>query len=302
MAVMGPPMVASQGMEPREHSDTGPTGAELAALVERAGCRIVAYHPLWSGRLATEIHCPTHRHKVGLLAALAEWDSKRPNVLELARQLAADTEGGPEEVARSIHEWLLDEVRFATEPRELFRSTERTLVDRYGDCDDASRALLALYRAAGLRAGLATLGDPPHHVAVVVRLGKRWLWAEPTVRGAQLGEHPRAAIRRTLGERPDLGGEPTPAEPQRDPTADELRAAMFEFGALALVALGARAAWDRKLPTAEEAALALAGGAWTPVAILAIRRLWARWSAEPPTEPKPTEPPGPETVPTVPEV
>jgi hypothetical protein len=127
-------------------------------------------------------------------------------------------------------------------------------------------------RAAGLRAGLATLGKPPTHVAVAVELGGKWLWAEPTVRGAQLGEHPRAAIRRTLAERPDLG-ELTAAEEQ------ELRAQIVEFGALGLAAVAARAIWDRKYPTATDVVVAVSTAAWTPVLLLAVRQLWQKWSA-----------------------
>lgn len=277
--------------DPEPPTETGPTGAELAELVGRVGGRVLRRTRLWSGREAAEVVVPSHKAKVELLALLARWDSRRPRVIELARGIAARTRGGPEKIARALHEWILATVRFAPEPRELFRATERTIADRYGDCDDAARALLALYLAAGLRGGLATLGSPPTHVAVCVELGDRWLWAEPTIPGAQLGEHPRAALRRTLRRRPDLG-----QAPDADRSA-ELRSAIVEYAALAGIALGARAAWDRRWPTPEEIALAVTTGAWSPMVILGVRSLWARWTTRPePATPEPIEPePEPET-------
>jgi transglutaminase-like putative cysteine protease len=273
-------VVACQVMAANREPETGPTGPELDRILARVGGYVKKRTRLWSGREAVEVILPSHEAKVRFLAILAEWDARRPKVIELARDIAAKTPGGPEEVARAIHAWLLANVRFFPEPRELFRSTERTIEDGIGDCDDASRALLALYRAAGLRAGLATLGAPPTHVAVAVQLGRRWLWAEPTVPGAQLGEHPRAAVRRTLQSRPDLGQLSTEQE-------RELRAAMVEYSALALAAIGARAVWDRRWPTPEEVAIGISAGAWTPVLLVAVRQAWDRWtrSAEPTAPP-----------------
>jgi len=238
--------------------------------VARVGGRVVRRSRLWSGREATEIVVPHHRARLSLLASLARWDARRPRVIELARSLAGRAGGSDEHIARALHRYI----------RELFRSTERTLVERYGDCDDSARALLALCLAAGLRAGLATTGTPPRHVAVVVRVGARWLWAEPTIRDAQLGEHPLSAVRRAMRDRPDLARDDLG---QIDPAAEirELRAGIATIGALAMLATGARAAWDRRWPTPEELALALTTGAWSPVVATVLRRAWDRWTREP---------------------
>ena len=87
---------------------------------------------------------------------------------------------------------------------------------RGGDCEDLSAALVALYRALGLRARLAWMeldpGAAQTHVTVQVSPDPvsvpsdraSWWYAEPSVR-AELGEEPVAAAIRTQSYAP-FGG------------------------------------------------------------------------------------------------
>jgi hypothetical protein len=87
-----------------------------------------------------------------------------------------------------------------------------------GDCANVSSTLRALYLAASVRSRLVWCdlqrqGYPYNHVTVqithdassVPETLATWLWAEPSVRGAQLGEHPLAAAAREREWRPFSG-------------------------------------------------------------------------------------------------
>lgn len=79
-----------------------------------------------------------------------------------------------------------------------------------GDCEERAVWLAAALAAARIPAELVWLSQPGQeadHVTVRAHLDGRWLWADPTVPGARLGEHPQdaadrvgdAAIARRLG-------------------------------------------------------------------------------------------------------
>lgn len=78
-----------------------------------------------------------------------------------------------------------------------------------GDCEERAMLLVALCSADGIGGELAWLtqeGAPLDHVSALVWLGgDAAVWADATVPGARLGEHPRAAARRT-GYRPHQRG------------------------------------------------------------------------------------------------
>lgn len=67
-----------------------------------------------------------------------------------------------------------------------------------GDCEERACLVAAFCDANGVRAMLEWMaqdGAPLDHVTSLVWLG-RWVWADATVPGAELGEDPRAAARR----------------------------------------------------------------------------------------------------------
>lgn len=69
-----------------------------------------------------------------------------------------------------------------------------------GDCEDLVALLIAICMVAGLQAEPRWLdqpGSPLNHITSVVLVDDKWLWADPTVVGARLGEHPYAAFNRT---------------------------------------------------------------------------------------------------------
>lgn len=173
---------------------------ELAARIARAaGCRIERTTRLHDGSWAHRVVCRDHRAKVRLLDALASYDASTPDVRRLAERIASGARSSAEQAAR-LHAYVRDRVTFTREPIETFSPTLHVLAVAAGDCDDSTRALLALFRAVGLHARPATLppldsGRPPRHVAAQVQLGGAWRWAETTLR-AQLGEHPIAAAQR----------------------------------------------------------------------------------------------------------
>jgi len=72
-----------------------------------------------------------------------------------------------------------------------------------GDCDDLATLALALLVCCGVTARIVWLPLPEQredHVTCQILLDGRWVWAEPMLRGAQLGEHPRDAVARVGGE------------------------------------------------------------------------------------------------------
>jgi len=259
--------------------------AQLAPVVERSRCRIVRGTALEDGDTAWHVECPTHGAKVLLLANLAELDSRQPSIIQLARSIAAETDHTLPAIARALLEFVGERVDFLPEPVELFRPADRILEDGIGDCDCSARAYLALARAAGLEAGLATLGDPPTHVAPVVHLGERagWAWAETSVRGAELGEHPIAAARRLgIRVRPELaamGG----VLPALDHDRSELVIQMASLAALGLAGELASMIAHWRRPGLPEIFAVTVLGAWMPVVLHGLDRVLRAK-----LEPKPT--------------
>jgi transglutaminase-like putative cysteine protease len=141
----------------------------------------------------------------------------RTGALPMTQAIAAHVERlSPRERARVLLEWLHERVRFEPDPNEwtegdLYQSPRSTWQARRGDCDDTAPLLAAMLRAAGLRSRLVAMssekyGWQPRHVSVqaylpcceTCRAGCwDWVWCEPTIRGARVGEHPAAAALRT---------------------------------------------------------------------------------------------------------
>ena len=187
--------------------DWGPPLHELTRICNAVGCKVVLSHELHDGTRAYEIECPGHQAKVNLLATLAEYDARDPDIILIGEKIASAAGGEPEDIAALVQKFVQANVRFLPEPRGKFQPTGRTLALGVGDCDCSARATMALLRAAGLRAGLQTLGTPPRHVAAAVQLGGSWRWLDTSI-AALPGEHPVAAAKRLgLTVRSDITGE-----------------------------------------------------------------------------------------------
>lgn len=69
-----------------------------------------------------------------------------------------------------------------------------------GECKALSVLLCAVLRARGVPCEIVWItqtGKPINHVTVVVMNGNNQYWADPSVKGARLGESPYDAVRRT---------------------------------------------------------------------------------------------------------
>jgi transglutaminase-like putative cysteine protease len=179
----------------------------LRAVCARAGCALSRQFPRRAGDPpAWLVECPSPWATVALLDELAYEDATDPALVVLARELALEAEAKHEPLACYLLAWVHAHVRFVAEPIEAFIGWRET-IQRGGDCDDMARLLVALLRALQVPARLATLGDPPIHVAAQVHAARGWLWMEATVPGAFVGEAPAMACRRLgIPVRPDLGG------------------------------------------------------------------------------------------------
>jgi Transglutaminase-like superfamily len=196
--------------------------ADLQRLATRSGCELVGSHYEGS-ELVGEFACPDVNDgqpmaTARLLESLTQDD---PTFDPLPRSLIASV--GPElfgaEGPEVAHAFVKGRVRFEPEEEETFQTPTATFQRGEGDCDDSSRALVALAHAAGipgryvyfLQAGqpahvVAQLWDGPVPSGALPEDSPAWMWAETTI-DADFGEHPFTAYARLgKGPRPDLDG------------------------------------------------------------------------------------------------
>ena len=129
-------------------------------------------------------------------------DSRLPEVRQAAEEITRDC-SDPYEKGAAIVRWVRDHVTYTPDTWETGQLGERIadasvlLRERAEDCDGKARAVVALCRAAGLRARIVAVmdGDYFAHAAADVDTGEGW-WdrAETIVEGAELGYDP--ALRR----------------------------------------------------------------------------------------------------------
>lgn len=181
-----------------------PSPQQLATLARKHGAKVERAYTLPDGEPAWLLALPSHRAKVALLDDLATLDSLSPLVRRYAERVVHGAPTRVDQILR-LHAHVRDTVVHTDEPIETFSPTLWVLESRVGDCDDSTRALCALLRSLGHHARMATLGDPPRHVAAQARLPSgEWIWLETTLR-AFPGEHPLdAAHRLGIKTRSDL--------------------------------------------------------------------------------------------------
>lgn len=199
----------------------GPDGPreQIEDVIARLGCEIRE-----RGDGSCCVDCPSHAAKVGLLDALAWRDARydprvRDVAVAIAKGAATTTQHkvDPLDLARRLHSYVTHNVRYLGEGAETFQNTRTTLATGMGDCDDSSRALLALARTVAIPARLVVFDkskpgaedlEPNHATVQLAPDGKTWLYAETSLGPAvQLGEHPIAAARRLRAKRTDIGAE-----------------------------------------------------------------------------------------------
>ena len=76
---------------------------------------------------------------------------------------------------------------------------ERTMAEG-GDCEDRALLFAAVAKAKGASVQIVWVeqsGAPQDHVSVKIERNGAWLWADPTVVGARIGEAPADAAART---------------------------------------------------------------------------------------------------------
>jgi len=237
----------------------GPDPKEAAEIAKASGCRIARSEQLHDGSWSHRILCNSHAAKVRFLANLAEYDSRLPDIRRLAERVAAGAPNARAQAA-ALQRFVQQRVTFTKEPQETFSPTWRTLEHGLGDCDDSSRALLALARSLGLPAGLRTVPElgsaVPTHVAAALRDGEEWIWLEASI-PARFGEHPQHAARRLKSERPDIAkGLQGLAQPEAEIALHFTPQQKVLFGGALLATLASFAA-----PTIAPAALAIGGAA-----------------------------------------
>lgn len=138
--------------------------------------------------------------------------------LELYRSLAIDGASHPDvarvaaflraprpqrELARSALEYVQRSIAFEIDPPgpDLVFSPAETLARRRADCEDLSILLGSIARALGVPFRIVWIdrgetGYRQSHVTTELYVDGGWLYAEPSVPGAALGEEPIAAARR----------------------------------------------------------------------------------------------------------
>lgn len=124
---------------------------------------------------------------------LARIDTLAPDVVALARW--AEPFAGSEARARAA--LLAVQSRpFTRDPPGEWLARGRVTAARGGDCLRLAPLVVVVAESVGVPGEVLWLSIPDaaeDHVTARLWVGDRWQWAEPTVRGARLGESPFAA-------------------------------------------------------------------------------------------------------------
>jgi hypothetical protein len=180
--------------------------------------------------------------RVAVINRLVRQDLDDPDLAALAARCVADSDGTPRGIAQSILEMQNREVLYTNDPGrlEVFQSARYSFARRRGDCEDKAIAFATIAILAALESVCCWLTQPPpapnNHVAPKVCLTRlndqpysyvqaiwdyressgrhnleitcpemidgTWVWAETTLVGARVGEHPYDALDRIGRESP----------------------------------------------------------------------------------------------------
>ena len=188
-----------------------------AEIARRLGVRVVERPPvLVAGKLYPDFDILTRSNEeiIRLCDAWAQDEGRvDPPLLAMGRDFRAwatrfvDDDEREIEIAKRIHRFVKDRIRFQVEEVETNRATSITLELGAGDCDDHAVLVVALAVACGLRAKVCAIRNSRGeitHAAPLIHAGGRDWWAETTV-DADFGEAPLDAARRLgLAQRADI--------------------------------------------------------------------------------------------------
>lgn len=143
-------------------------------------------------------HVPPEE-RVPILNELALRGAEDPDVQRVTREAIRGLQSD-----REIAEALLRRVHavpfWAYPPKlECFAPAGKVL-ERGGDCDNLSVLYAASCLYAGIPASVVWINQPKsklNHVTAVVFLDGEWQWADPSIKGARIGETPYEAAHRT---------------------------------------------------------------------------------------------------------
>lgn len=167
----------------------------------------------------------TLEEKARWLDANASLDAAMVRVRELAGRFRA-AHHDPEELARSIHRWVRDSIRYVSDTAKVakwrpnpegeeFADSETIIARDFDDCDGKSRLFVALCRAAGIEARIRPVFTRHPFDFVHVQAECRWpgseslpeaeaggwLLAELILRDCKLGQDPDTVPRGKDGKR-----------------------------------------------------------------------------------------------------
>lgn len=146
----------------------------------------------------------TEQQRVDILQDLGARGAKSPALNDLASRVWARITALGDSSVRSVASEALNAVQhleYHPHPAgiEQFQKVDYTLANG-GNCEDLSTALVALLMRLGITARAVWIPQPDrdlNHVAVQVQVSpSEWLWADPSIAGAKLGEDPYSALRR----------------------------------------------------------------------------------------------------------
>lgn len=205
-----------------------------------------AANPVNLDETAKTFHLPDWKAKddktrIDALRQVAMKAGRDPRIATLAVGVIREAGAQPRDYkgqATALLSWVQSQIYYINEPGERLQDPLYTLRVRYGDCDDMAMLLAAMYEACRLpwrfvlsgrdRKGKLLRwveGTPKKravwsHIYVIVGwppyTPKKWLYAEPTLKGVPLGWDVVGAGKGGRAALPELAG----AETDRTPTDD----------------------------------------------------------------------------------
>lgn len=142
--------------------------------------------------------------------------ARLPLVRELGARFACARDSNDREgLARDLHRFVRDSVRYVPDPFYEEISDAQTILERgYGDCDDKVVAFVSLGRSVGLESRVRPVLDPEgyfYHVQAEVcwpgsesfayAQPRGWVLAELILRGCELGQSPHTLPQSSYGSR-----------------------------------------------------------------------------------------------------